>query len=133
VRYAYFPAARRLAVRQGDRSSLHDTGTHRISGVSQSRQGAGGALVFSTDRGPIGLQDLPLVDADAGTVPRRAPPPAGADAPAAAEVRRPVAGGGAGPGGDPLALIERLAELHAKGILTAEEFAAKKAELLGRL
>ena len=29
--------------------------------------------------------------------------------------------------------IERLAELHKKGILSAEEFAAKKAELLARL
>jgi len=31
------------------------------------------------------------------------------------------------------ALIERLAELHAKGILSADEFAAKKTELLSRL
>ena len=29
--------------------------------------------------------------------------------------------------------IERLAELHKKGILSSEEFAAKKAELLARL
>jgi hypothetical protein len=30
-------------------------------------------------------------------------------------------------------LIERLAELHRKGVLTEDEFAAKKAELLSRL
>ena len=32
-----------------------------------------------------------------------------------------------------VSLIERLAELRAKGVLTEEEFAAKKSELLGRL
>jgi hypothetical protein len=34
---------------------------------------------------------------------------------------------------DVFALIERLADLHTKGILSAEEFAAKKAELLSRI
>jgi Short C-terminal domain len=34
---------------------------------------------------------------------------------------------------DILTSIERLAELHARGILTDAEFSAKKAELLGRL
>jgi Short C-terminal domain len=111
VRYAYFPASRRLAVQRGDRVSLHDTGARRISGVSQGQSGAEGSVVFSSDRGAVRLEDLPVVDAAA-----EAPPPA----PAA-------------PGGDPIELIERLADLHAKGVLTAEEFAAKKAELLARL
>jgi Short C-terminal domain len=34
---------------------------------------------------------------------------------------------------DILTAIERMAELHARGILTEAEFSAKKAELLGRL
>ncbi|HEX2365023.1 MAG TPA: SHOCT domain-containing protein, partial [Bradyrhizobium sp.] len=34
---------------------------------------------------------------------------------------------------DIFAKIERLADLHAKGILSDEEFAAKKTELLSRL
>ncbi|MEN3792835.1 SHOCT domain-containing protein [Fulvimarina sp. MAC3] len=37
------------------------------------------------------------------------------------------------PAGDPLALLRGLAELKNEGILTEEEFAAKKAELLSRL
>ena len=37
------------------------------------------------------------------------------------------------PGTDPLSLIARLAVLHRQGVLTAEEFVAKKTELLGRL
>ena len=59
------------------------------------------------------------MDAPVGTPPQ-APPPATAATPAP-------------PAGDPLSLIERLAELRAKGVLTEDEFAAKKAELLGRL
>lgn len=118
VRYAYFPTSRRLAVQRGDRLSLHDTGAHRIFGISQ-RQGADRSLVFAGDQGAVRLEDLPLVDGAAGTPPQ-APPPAPAPTPGA-------------PSGDPLALIERMADLHAKGVLTAEEFAAKKAELLGRL
>ncbi|MGH1570581.1 SHOCT domain-containing protein [Methylobacterium sp. P31] len=34
---------------------------------------------------------------------------------------------------DVLATIERLAELHARGVLTDREFSDKKAELLARL
>ena len=62
------------------------------------------------------------MDAPAGAPPQ-APPPAPATTPAPA----------AAAAGDPLSLIERLAELRAKGVLTEEEFAAKKAELLARL
>ena len=45
------------------------------------------------------------------------------------ELSAPAPSGGT----DPLSLIERLAVLHRQGVLTAEEFAAKKTELLGRL
>jgi hypothetical protein len=37
------------------------------------------------------------------------------------------------PASDIFATLEKLAELHGKGILSNEEFASKKAELLGRL
>jgi Short C-terminal domain len=37
------------------------------------------------------------------------------------------------PAPDIFATLEKLAELHGKGILSNEEFASKKAELLGRL
>jgi hypothetical protein len=36
------------------------------------------------------------------------------------------------PARDIFAALEKLGELHAKGILTDEEFASKKAELLSR-
>ncbi|MEN0073742.1 MAG: SHOCT domain-containing protein, partial [Paracraurococcus sp.] len=131
MRYAYFPAARRLAVQQGGRTSLYDTGTRQIYGASQ-QQGPGQSLSFSTDQGTVRLEELQPLDA--------APAPAPASfAPAAPPMAPPPqaaptgASEGASEGGDPLALIERLAGLREKGILSDEEFAAKKAELLRRL
>ena len=116
MRYAYFPASNRLAVQRGDQLSLYDTETYQIFGVSQ-QQGSGTSLVFSSDRGEVRLMDLPLVGAAANASSQTAPPPPASTQPAS----------------DPLSLIERLAELRAKGVLTEEEFVAKKAELLGRL
>jgi len=116
MRYAYFPASNRLAVQRGDQLSLYDTDTYQIFGVSQ-QQGSGTSLVFSSDRGDIRLMDLPLVGTAANASSQTAPPPPASTQPAS----------------DPLSLIERLAELRAKGVLTEEEFVAKKAELLGRL
>ena len=37
LHYAYFAAPQRLAIRMGDRISIHDTGDHRITGVSQQQ------------------------------------------------------------------------------------------------
>jgi hypothetical protein len=110
VRYAYFPAARRLAIQHGGRVEFYDTADHRIAGVSQQQSDGARGLSFSSDKGQVSLADLE---------------PAGRAASSLA---------GAGPvPSDPLTLIERLAELHRKGILTEAEFVTKKAELLGRL
>ena len=62
------------------------------------------------------------------STPRRTPPPRSPNslrraAPAAASRRR-------GPG-DATAELTQLAQLHCQGILTDEEFSAKKAQLLG--
>ncbi len=117
LRYAYFPAACRLAIQQNGRLRLFDTGDHRIFGVSQQQQGGGAQIpTFTSDKGDVRLADLKPVDA-------------GAQGPAAPPHARPIDP----PAGDPIATIERLAALHEKGILTPEEFAAKKAELLARL
>ena len=121
VRYAYFAQARRLAIEVGGRVTLYDTLDHQIGGFSQ-QQGAGGSLTFSSQYGLVEVARLPVVAVDG--VPPTAPQPAATAAPPA-----PPSGGE----GDVFALIERLADLHAKSILSAEEFAAKKTELLGRL
>ncbi|GAC1347767.1 MAG: SHOCT domain-containing protein [Acetobacteraceae bacterium] len=128
MRYAYFPARHRLAVQDGGQISLYDTKDCDVFGVAQ-QQGAGQSLTFSTNRGPVRLADLPRVDAEAA--PSASTGPGAAATSPAAPPAPPAATGSTGH--DPLAALERLAELHAKGVLTDDEFARKKAELLGRL
>ena len=128
VRYAYFAQARRLAIEVGGRVTLYDTLDHQIGGFSQ-QQGAGGSLTFSSQYGRVEVARLPVLAVDG--VPITAPAPTAVTAPPA-----PPAVGSVPPSGgegDVFALIERLADLHVKGILSDEEFAAKKTEWLGRL
>ncbi|MDY8108340.1 SHOCT domain-containing protein [Fulvimarina sp. 2208YS6-2-32] len=205
VRYAVFPATSRLAIESGGRLTVHDTGEHRIGGVSQ-QQRSGSSLRFSSQLGSVEARDLPVVDGGDGNErtaqgheDRRAMggeddrsgerrPPAPSSDPSrsqaasfAADDRSPAsfgagqpdirsevltsamnaasesaplssqravpersgmprtsgvegAGGGSHrPAGDPMQLLRGLAELRSEGILTEEEFAAKKAELLARL
>jgi hypothetical protein len=87
------------------------------------------SLTFNSQYGLVRVADLPLVGPATQkpaesmpapqhpATPERAPPPA--PPPLAAN--------------DVFSLIEKLAELREKNILTDEEFAAKKTELLSRL
>lgn len=59
VRYAFFPEHRRLVVEQNGKVRQYDTGSHRISGVSQQQQNAeGGAPTFASQDGPVNLASL---------------------------------------------------------------------------
>ncbi len=60
MRYACFPETRRVAIEQGGAVTVHDSGEHGISGVSQA-QGAGQDLVFLSQLGRIRASDLPVV------------------------------------------------------------------------
>ncbi len=60
IRYAYFPASRRLAVKIGDRVRIYDTGDHEISGVSQ-QQSADASLTFVSQRGLVRVSDMRTV------------------------------------------------------------------------
>jgi hypothetical protein len=121
LRYAYFPDRRRLAVESGSGVAVYDTGEHRITGVSQ----ANGSLGFTGPAGAVALERLRRIEAEVAA-PRQADPAQGR-APVPAAPERPASGG------DVLATIERLADLHARGVLTDQEFSTKKAELLARL
>lgn len=120
IRYAYFADARRLAVQEGGSVRVYDTLDHRITAFAQ-QQGGGSSLTFTSQHGRVDLASLPLVSSDAALDTKT---PGESDVvPAAAE-----------PGdGDILATIERLDALRQRGIITEEEFTAKKSELLGRL
>ena len=122
VRYAYFNQTHRLAVELNGHVTVYDTLDHQISGVSQ-QQGRGGSLTLTSQHGTVSISTLPVVSVNG--VPTKAPEPSVAPA---SEPRPDSA-----QEMDLFAKIERLAELHKKGILSSEEFAAKKAELLSRL
>ncbi len=144
LRYGFFPATQRLAVDIGGAVTVYDTGDHVISGVSQ-QQGGDRTLSFRSQHGLVRLADLPVVSGETvraqasaerpavqPTAERAAVEPARAAAPERAP-EAPVAGGGAVAEADVFAKLERVAELHAKGILSQSEFEAKKAELLARI
>ena len=122
IRYAYFANARRLAVEINGHVTVYDTLDHQIGGVSQ-QQGSGGSLTFTSQYGTVPVASLPVVSID-GVVQNA---PAQTETPAEPLPRRPAQET------DIYAKIEQLAELERKGILSQEEFAAKKSELLGRL
>lgn len=123
VRYAYFAAARRLAIELNGKVTVYDTLDHQISGFSQ-QQSSGGSLTFSSQHGPVDVASLRVLSAGRGAV----------EVPRAPSVaQKSTAAPPVGPKVDILATIEKLAELHRKGILSDEEFATKKTELLSRL
>jgi hypothetical protein len=139
LRYAWFPGSRRLAIQQGGQVSLYDTGDHQIGGVSQ-QQGGSQSLTFSSQYGTIRVADLPRVDGQ-GYAPEPPPyqGPTYQSQPFAAQPFAPTPFAPqaftpqTAPDGDVFATIEKLAGLRQKGVLSEEEFAAKKSELLSRL
>ena len=76
LRYAFFPDARRLAIQQGGRVRVYDTGEHRLSGFSQ-QQGGDQSLTFMSQFGLVRVADLPLVHPQ-GDQPQDQPPSASA-------------------------------------------------------
>lgn len=121
MRYAFFPNERRLAISDGGDVTVYDTADHMISGVSQ-QQGGSRNLAFTSQRGDVKLSDLRQVSQ--GGDEARAPVPT----PVAEGVRTEATGAD-----EIFRRIEGLSELLKKGILTEDEFRAKKAELLARL
>ncbi len=122
IRYAYFSHARRLAVEINGHVTVYDTLDHQIGGVSQ-QQGSGASLTFTSQYGTVPVTSLPVISID-GVAPTAPAQPTSPADPYRAETAQET---------DIFAKIERLAELQRIGILSQEEFAAKKAELLGRL
>jgi hypothetical protein len=153
LRYAYFPGARRLAVDINGQVSVYDTGQHQIGGFSQQQSGDQ-SITFTSQFGLVRVADLPRINPmNPGAAPQQAfasqpepfvqatpwvqpapwvQPEQNAPAPMASS---PPNQFGAPPvqHDEIVALIEKLAELHKKCILTDSEYETKKAELLSRL
>jgi hypothetical protein len=131
MRYAFFPTSRRIAIQHGGRIQVYDSGEHRLSGFSQ-QQGGDQSLTFTSQFGVVRLADLPEAPAK-DEAPRKPSPPAALEPRAsAAEVPAPPSSAPLA-ANEILAVVENLARLREKNIITEEEFSAKKAELLRRL
>jgi hypothetical protein len=119
VRYAFFPEKGRLAIDHDGQVDIYDTLDHSIQGFGQ-QQGGGSTLSFNSQHGPVRIDSLPRI---------------GAKAPQAAAAQPLQNDLAAAPSGHEsvFATIERLAGLKDKGILSEDEFAEKKVELLKRL
>jgi Short C-terminal domain len=130
TRYAYFPQTRRLAVQRDGQVTVFDTQNHNIGGVSQ-QQGGGSSLTFTSQFGTVSTLSLPLVSGpglqQGGNANNFAAPPAQSAPPS--QQPRNVSQGSS----DLMTLLEKLGQLRDAGILTPEEFAAKKTDLLSRL
>ena len=144
TRYAYFPGPRRLAVLRGGQVTVYDTLDHNIGGVQQQQGGAYGSQSFTSQFGTFTVESLPLVSPQqqqqqpAPPLAQQNPPP---QAPAFSggysndSSSAPVSSSAAASSGssDIIGAIERLAQLHQRGIISDDEFRSKKAELLARL
>jgi hypothetical protein len=134
VRYAYFAQARRLAIEVGGRVTVYDTLDHNIGGFSQ-QQGGSGTLSFNSQYGLVDVGSLPVVSVDGMTPLQPLQQLATWQAPQAPSQLAAAftPSGNAASEADVFATLERLADLCAKGVLTQNEYQAKKAELLARL
>jgi hypothetical protein len=61
LRYAVFPETRRLAIQDGQRVAVYDTGDHRIFGVAQA-QSHDQTLTFTSQTGLVHVDELQQVD-----------------------------------------------------------------------
>ena len=148
ARYAYFAQARRLAIEVHGRVTVYDTLDHQIGGFGQQQSGSG-SISFSSQYGLIDVASLPVISIDgmAPYVPPYVPPAPAYVPPAPAYAPQNLSFESSSNGSsnsysnnsqnasqeDVFATIEKLSQLHAKGILSNDEYQAKKAELIGRL
>ena len=134
ARYAYFPQSQRLAILHNGKITLYNTLDHQIGGVQQQQGGYSGSLSFSSQHGTFSVDTLPLVGPKSDkAIFKSAAASAKAAEPAPAAKSQQDSVISAQSYDDILKALERLADLHQKGILSEEEFRSKKAELLSRL
>ncbi len=134
ARYAIFPGTRRLAIQINGSTRVFDTGEHQIGGVQQQQGGGSGSVSFTSQFGTFDVSSLRELGTEkVAETPTAAPAPQDQPDPAPQPQAPEPASGASGDPAAVVAAIEALAGLHQRGILSDEEFTAKKTELLGRL
>ncbi|DAB30915.1 MAG TPA: hypothetical protein CFH84_01420 [Sulfurimonas sp. UBA12504] len=135
IRYAVFP--QRLAVELNGQVTVYDTLNHNISGVSQ-QQGGDTSLTFTSQYGTVSVATLPIISGTGViqnlSLTNFAEPDylqtQSQETVAPPQQQQNISNESSNSIVD---LIEKLAKLHAAGILSDDEFFSKKAELLNRL
>lgn len=146
--YAIFNQTRRLAILVNGKVTVFDTLDHQIGGVGQ-QQGGSYSVSFTSQKGYVNLNSLPIVSKEVGSVAAplvesvetkpelivltntetTIPNIATEENPKTPEIANPLVTTEE----DIFLKIEKLASLKDKGILTEEEFTSKKTELLSRI
>jgi len=132
-RYAYFPHVQRLAVDRGGQVTVYNTLDHQIGGVQQQQGGYNGSASFSSQYGTFTVDSLPIVSPLPMQQQPQNPPPPPPLEPQGSWTPSPGTTAPSQSHDAILASIERLGQLHQKGVLSDDEFRSKKAELLARL
>ncbi len=146
LRYAYFPNARRLAIDQNGQVTVYDTLDHHIGGFGQQQSGDQ-SITFTSQYGLVRVADLPQINGANTPNTSNTSYSTGNATPAfqnstAPTVNDPLPPGPAAPAqqsqpqvssNEIFSLLEKLADLHGKGILTETEYETKKADMLKRL
>ncbi len=133
MRYAWFSQARRLAMEVNGQVIIYDTLDHNIGGVSQQQSG-GYSVTFSSQYGYVDLASLPVISINGQPPLAPAPPPPSYSSPPQNNMAPAnTAGTSSASAHDIFASLEKLAALQGRGILSDQEYADKKAELLSRL
>ncbi len=132
VRYAYFPEQRRIAIEKAGQIEVLDTLDHFIQGFGQQQSGDA-SISFTSQHGLVPIESLPRVLHASARTERKT----GEQVQMGAAVAQPDSthsDPAPAPSSDVIfAALERLAQLKEKGVLTAEEFNDKKADLLKRI
>ncbi len=135
--YAYFSGPQRLMIREHGEVTVYDTLDHQITGVSQQQSG-NRTLTFSSQHGPVKLEDLPKVSVSHAheSKTNNSGTPAAAPENLTPEHQasdKSTSASSASFAGDPLVALEKLGKLRDAGVITPSEFDSKKQELLKRI
>ncbi|MDW5289906.1 SHOCT domain-containing protein [Formosa sp. PL04] len=145
--YAIFSNIHRLAIQQNGNVTVFDTLDNNIGGVGQ-QQGGNYSVTFTSQYGTVNLDSLPIVSGQGNSQnkpqettnnnnnnnnnvqpePQQAPQPMAVEQPV-----QEFKNNSNGLEEDIFSKIEKLAALKDKGILSANEYENKKADLLSRL
>ncbi|MBG6075228.1 SHOCT domain-containing protein [Polaromonas sp. CG_9.11] len=151
VSYAYFAQARRLAIEMNGSVTVYDTQDHQLGGFSQ-QQSFSGSVTFSSQYGLVDVTRLPVVsvngmqhnldvagsangfDSTQAAIREFLPAACAAQAPFPLQPGLQAGPGNPTPGNaDIFQMIEKLADLRSRAIISDEDFNGKKTELLSRL